>query len=217
MTRVLVVAKAPVPGLAKTRLATTLGDVAAADLAAACLLDTLDAARSFAPSGVVVALTGDLGDAARGRDVAEALSDLEVVPQRGHGLAERLVNAHADVGDGPVIQIGMDTPQVTLELLAASAEALARYGAVLGEAADGGWWLLGRHLAADAEILGGVPMSSRTTCEETRAALTLRGLRVAEAPRLRDLDEVTDGAAVASAAPGTRFAAAWAELGRTPA
>ena len=40
---VLVVAKAPVPGLAKTRLARTLGAEAAADLAAAALLDTLDA------------------------------------------------------------------------------------------------------------------------------------------------------------------------------
>ena len=40
---VLVVAKAPVPGLAKTRLARTLGAETAADLAAAALLDTLDA------------------------------------------------------------------------------------------------------------------------------------------------------------------------------
>ena len=215
MTRVLVVAKAPVPGRAKTRLAATLGDAAAADLAAACLLDTLDVARSFAgPSGVIVALTGDLRDAGRGGEVEEALAGLNVVPQRGSDFAERLVNAHTDAGDGPVLQIGMDTPQVTPELLAASAEALTRYGAVLGAATDGGWWVLGRHLGSDAEILGGVPMSSPTTYDETRAALVRRGLRVAEAPRLRDLDEVTDGAAVASAAPGTRFAAAWAALGR---
>ena len=39
----LVVAKSPVPGLAKTRLAATLGNAAAADIAAAALLDTLDA------------------------------------------------------------------------------------------------------------------------------------------------------------------------------
>ena len=40
---VLVVAKAPVPGQAKTRLAASVGDRAAADIAAAALLDTLDA------------------------------------------------------------------------------------------------------------------------------------------------------------------------------
>src|SRR6478672_3319507 len=40
---VLVVAKAPVPGQAKTRLAAGVGDQAAAEIAAAALLDTLDA------------------------------------------------------------------------------------------------------------------------------------------------------------------------------
>ena len=41
----LVVAKAPVPGQAKTRLAATVGDRVAAQIAAAALLDTLDAVR----------------------------------------------------------------------------------------------------------------------------------------------------------------------------
>ena len=39
----VVIAKAPVAGFAKTRLAATVGDAAAADIAAASLLDTLDA------------------------------------------------------------------------------------------------------------------------------------------------------------------------------
>ena len=187
---------------------------AAADLAAACLLDTLDAARSVTDaSEVLVALTGDLADAARRCEIEAALDGVSVVPQRGGDFAERLVHAHVDAGDGPVLQIGMDTPQVTTELLAAAAEALARYGAVLGPAVDGGWWLLGRNVAFDAAFLAGVPMSSPTTYDETREALVLRGLRVAEAPRLRDLDEVTDGEPVAAAAPGTRFASAWTALG----
>jgi len=56
---VLVVAKAPVPGLAKTRIARTVGDARAAELAAAALLDTLDAATASGMR-VVVAMTGDL-------------------------------------------------------------------------------------------------------------------------------------------------------------
>ena len=66
---VLVVAKAPVPGLAKTRLAHTLGAEGAADLAAAALLDTLDAVAATPTVARMVALTGDLASA---RGAAEA-------------------------------------------------------------------------------------------------------------------------------------------------
>jgi len=59
----LIVAKAPIPGLAKTRLAATLGDVAAADIAAAALLDTLDAVSATPVARRVVAMTGIVGDA----------------------------------------------------------------------------------------------------------------------------------------------------------
>ena len=48
---VLVVAKAPVPGQAKTRLAAAVGDQAAADIAAAALLDTLDAVAAAPVAG----------------------------------------------------------------------------------------------------------------------------------------------------------------------
>ena len=64
---VLVVAKAPVPGLAKTRLAATLGDEVAADIAAAALLDTLDAVAQTPASARVVAMTGDLSGRAAAR------------------------------------------------------------------------------------------------------------------------------------------------------
>ena len=61
---VLVVAKAPEPGRAKTRLAATVGDQVAADIAAAALLDTLDAVADAPVAARVVALTGDLDGAA---------------------------------------------------------------------------------------------------------------------------------------------------------
>lgn len=57
---VLVMAKAPVPGLAKTRLAPDLGVGGAADVAAAALLDTLDAVAAAPVASRVVAMTGDV-------------------------------------------------------------------------------------------------------------------------------------------------------------
>ena len=112
---VLVVAKAPVPGLAKTRLAVTVGFEMAAVIASAALLDTLDAVLATPVQARVVALTGDLDDAHNSAVLRAKLAGFTVVDQHGDSFAERLAYAHADadaaVGDRPILQIGMDTPQ----------------------------------------------------------------------------------------------------------
>lgn len=190
---VLVVAKAPVPGLAKTRLAVDVGAEVAADIAAAALLDTLDAVAVAQVSERVVALTGDLRQAARANEIADRLVDFTVVTQRGDGFAERLANAHLDAAARglPVLQIGMDTPQVSPELIAECGRALVD-DAVLGLAADGGWWVLGVRDAAMAGCLRGVPMSQPDTGALTLAALRNNGLRVHLVTELADVDTVAD-------------------------
>lgn len=192
----LVVAKAPVPGLAKTRLAATLGDEAAADIAAAALLDTLDAVAAAPFAARVVALIGDVGAACRGAELCGRLADFTVVPQRGADFAARLVNAHADAsaatGGLPVLQLGMDTPQVTPALLADCAHALLGTGAVLGMAHDGGWWVLGVRRPASAECLATVPMSTERTGVVTLSALRDTGLEVDVVATLADVDTVDD-------------------------
>ena len=154
----LVVAKAPEPGRAKTRLAATVGDRVAADIAAAALLDTLDAAAAAPVAARVVALTGDLDSAAGTAEIRQRLEAFTVIEQRGDNFADRLANAHADAADGyPVLQIGMDTPQVTAELLASCAGRLLETPALLGLACDGGWWVLGVRTPATAQCLRSVP------------------------------------------------------------
>ena len=208
--RVLVMAKAPVAGVSKTRPAATIGDEAAADVAAAALLDTLAAAEAtVGAESCVLALAGDLADGARADDVRAALVGWTVLAQRGDGFDERLALAHLDAGDGPLLQVGMDTPQVSSALLHAAADALRDHDTVLGAAEDGGWWVLGRHVAAHAQALAGVPMSTPTTYDDTRAALVRRGLSVASTAVLRDVDEYDDAIAVSALAPNSRFADAW--------
>ena len=140
---VLVVAKAPVPGLAKTRLGHRIGMTTAADLAAAALLDTLDACvEAFGPGHRHVAMTGDFSVAVRRDELDDALRGWRVFEQRGATFGERLAHAHADLGAAPVVQIGMDTPQLTGDLLTSAGALLEHHDAVLGPAEDGGWWLL---------------------------------------------------------------------------
>jgi glycosyltransferase A (GT-A) superfamily protein (DUF2064 family) len=201
----LIVAKTPVPGLAKTRIAATVGPEAAADLAAAALLDTLDVAKRC-DAQVVVAVAGDLESAARSEEIRDALSTTTVIPQRGNGLAERLARAHADAaGRGSVVQIGMDTPQVTPDDLAAADALVLSDGAVLGPAVDGGWWLLGLDDASRAEFLLDIPMSAADTGARTSAALGGDPPRLRE---LRDMDTWADVVAIAAEVPDRQIAEA---------
>jgi uncharacterized protein len=204
----LVVAKAPEPGRAKTRLAATVGDRVAADIAAAALLDTLDAVAAAPVAARVVALAGDLDAAAGATEIRQRLGSFTVIEQRGDDFADRLANAHADSADGyPVLQIGMDTPQVTADLLTGCARRLLEAPAVLGLACDGGWWVLGVRTPAMAECLRGVPMSRPDTGELTLKALRDNGIDVASVERLADFDVVDDVAAVRDACGrASRFA-----------
>ncbi|MFG1935016.1 DUF2064 domain-containing protein [Mycobacterium sp. NPDC048908] len=210
---VLVVAKAPVPGQAKTRLAASVGDRAAADIAAAALLDTLDAVADAPVAARVVALTGNLDAASSGDEIRSRLADFTVVPQRGADFAARLANAHADASVAtnglPVLQIGMDTPQVTGDLLAECTRELLAADAVLGLARDGGWWVLGVTDAPAADCLRSVPMSRPDTGAVTLAALGGTTANVSLVPTLADVDTVEDVDVVrAQCAPESRFARA---------
>lgn len=209
----LLVAKAPVPGQAKTRLGAEIGMTVAAEAAAAALLDSMDACReTFGVDRCHLALTGDLSAAARSEEIILGLTGWTVFEQVGHGFGDRLANAHSAVGrrtGAAVVQIGMDTPQVTPGLLSDVAAGLADHDGVLGPAPDGGWWVLGLRDTVHATVLSEVPTSTTETGALTRQALEARGLSIGEAVGLRDVDTASDAHAVAADSPGSRFAAVW--------
>ncbi len=200
----LLIAKAPVPGRVKTRLMPPCTADQAAALAAAALADTVAAMAAVGgPRRRVVVLDGEPDGW-----IPEAF---EVVAQRGGGLAERLAGAFEDVG-GPALLIGMDTPQVTGPLLEAGLLALdAGADAVLGLAPDGGYWAIGLR-EPDARVFAGVPMSEPATGAVQQSRLETLGLSPARLPALRDVDTIEDARTVAATTPGSRFAAALAEL-----
>ncbi|GIG56831.1 glycosyl transferase [Longispora fulva] len=197
--RITVVAKQPVPGRVKTRLCPPCTPRQAADLAAAALRDTLDAVRHLGVSRTLL------------RDGLLEAEGFDTVDQCGDGLAARLAHGFAAM-DGPTLLIGMDTPQVTADLLGAACAWLGQADAVLGRAEDGGWWALGLRDPAYGALLRDVPMSTPDTGELTARALRAAGLRVLPLPVLRDVDTMADAHAVAALAPDTRFAHAVAAL-----
>ena len=192
----LVIAKDPQPGRAKTRLSPPCRPDDAARLAAAALHDTLDVVMGVPGVRRVLVLDGD--------DRRWRRAGLEILPQRGDGLAARLEHAFADLA-GPGLLVGMDTPQLSGELLREGLEALDRYDAVLGPAPDGGYWSVGLR-RAPAGSFAGVPMSADDTLAHQRRRFADLGLRTYEQDELRDVDTISDAHAVAALAPASRFA-----------
>jgi rSAM/selenodomain-associated transferase 1 len=200
----LVIAKPPLPGRAKTRLCPPCSAEQAAALAEAALLDTLEVvARTPARRRVMVFD----GDGERWRPPG-----FELIRQRGAGLAERLAAAFEDAAE-PALLVGMDTPQLSGRLLSDGVAALQNAGvdAVLGPARDGGYWSIGLK-RPDRRVFEGIEMSAGSTCAQQRARIVGLGLRLYEQPPLRDVDTIEDARAVALIAPDSRFARTLAEV-----
>lgn len=204
MTTLLVIAKEPLPGRVKTRLTPPFSPQEAARLAEAALADTLAAVLAAPATRRVLVLDGAPGP--------WLPAGFEVVPQVPGGLDERLAAAFAQCR-GPAVLVGMDTPQLTPDLLwpALAPDAWDGCSAWFGPAVDGGFWALGL-AAPDPALLRGVPMSRPETGRLQRERLTEAGLAVRDLPLLRDVDTAHDADLVAAEAPGSRFAAALGQL-----
>ncbi len=200
----LIVAKAPLPGRAKTRLMGRFGAEGAAALAAASLADTFDAAARCRADRVVVAFDGDPSGI-----VPEAF---EVIPQRAGDLANRLAGAWADAG-GPGLQIGMDTPQVGGAALDRAFDTLEQPGtdAVLGLATDGGWWAIGLRQPVPG-LFADIPTSRDDTGARQLQRLADLGLRTSMLESVTDVDTPHDVDEVAELVPFSRFARVLGQL-----
>jgi rSAM/selenodomain-associated transferase 1 len=206
MTQIVIIAKEPVAGRVKTRLTPPYSPAQAARLATASIEDTLHAAAATAAAQRILALDGLPG--------SWLPAGFAVIPQRGSDLDERLASAFADayrLRPEPMVLVGMDTPQITPELLHTAVQALTEYDAVFGPATDGGFWLLGLR-RPDPGLLLGVPMSRPHTGRVQLDRLGQADLRVRHLPELTDVDTAADAVQVASEAPASRFARTLREL-----
>ena len=150
--RICVLAKAPVPGAVKTRLAGAIGAEAAAELAKAFLADTLRLAQSLRGARVALVLAG--APAA----VGELPDGIELWPQGEGDLGQRLELCLGRALElSPVaLAIGTDAPSLDPDLLRQGLTALESQPAVLGPAEDGGFYLLGLR-RCPRRLLPGLP------------------------------------------------------------
>jgi len=210
---VLVVAKAPVAGRVKTRLAAAIGPDAAAALGRAMLLDTLDGCRLEMPVVGVLSANDD--------DV-ELLADLAgpgapVVVQEGTGLGDALRTGvrHALARGGFALLVSSDVPGIPPGALSSAVESL-REGTdvVLGPCHDGGYWLLGVR-EQHPGLFDGIPWSTAAVLDVTLSRCSDLSLEARLLEPWRDVDTMDDVAALADGletVPGRRTAAVLSRL-----
>ncbi|MEM0928990.1 MAG: TIGR04282 family arsenosugar biosynthesis glycosyltransferase [Pseudomonadota bacterium] len=179
---IAIMCRYPVPGQAKTRLIPALGPDGAAGLHKTLAERTVATVRA---SGVPFALWGTGAEEAQFLDW---LGGLSFGAQASGDLGDRLLAAAKSY---PVIFLGTDAPDLTPEHLQQAAEALGMGRAVIGPAADGGYWLLGLPQPAD-DLFFGIHWGTETVYQATREKMAALGIDPVVLEELHDLDRPED-------------------------
>ncbi|MEO7300080.1 MAG: TIGR04282 family arsenosugar biosynthesis glycosyltransferase [Verrucomicrobiota bacterium] len=187
--KLIIFAKAPRPGQVKSRLASSIGEIAACEAyqkITRLLLDNLHGLENveirFAPDEAESEMRKWLGHG------------YEYAPQGSGDLGERLQRAFQEnfsAGNQRVIVIGSDCPYVTKQDIEAAANALTLKDVVLGPANDGGYWLMGLRKPQPA-LFQEIPWSSEKVLETTLIRISEAQLSFQLLHKLHDIDVAED-------------------------
>lgn len=186
----IVFAKAPVPGQAKTRLAPAIGIDAAARLASRMLAHALRVGFASGIGPVELCCAPDSSHPQFKRAASEGV----IVSEQGGGdLGERMQRALARGlrTYRSVVLIGTDAPGLDAEVLRSAAAALSENEVVIAPAADGGYVLVGLSRPAPG-VFKDIAWSTPQVMAQTRARIEALGLSFWELPTLHDVDEPDD-------------------------
>ncbi len=213
-------AKEPRAGTVKTRLCPPLTPRQAAQLYHAFLADTVERAVGTG-SEVVVHGTCETPEALEARRMLETLEDghlgricseagARLVAQvQGHLGARMQAAIASELAECPrVVVIGADSPDLPLDRIAQSVEALRDVDVCLGPARDGGYYLLAARIVPTAILGSDIPWSSEAVLSASRERLETEGIEYAE---LDPWDDVDDAASLQRLV--RRMAPEGAELG----
>ena len=191
MRCLIVVAKAPIAGLVKTRLAATIGAERTLALYRCFLADTL--ALASAEPACALAISFWPPEAAS--QFSAIAPNALLLPQQGIGFGDRLLSAFtqaSDAGFDQMVLIGSDNPSLPPRYVSQAFDALESHETVLGPSEDGGYYLIGMR-EPQPELFGSeIAWSTEIVAQQTRAAVRSVGLRLAEVPIWYDIDTADD-------------------------
>jgi rSAM/selenodomain-associated transferase 1 len=182
---VVIFVKAPRLGQVKSRLAAGIGALPALRFYREVTVRVLRTLERDARWRILVAVTPPR--ALHGPFWSPTLARIDQGPG---DLGRRMARAFRALPPGPAVIVGSDIPELAPRHVAAAFRALGRSDAVLGPAADGGYWLVGlkRTRPFPAGLFEGVRWSSSHALADTRASLPPR-FSVALLETLEDVDD----------------------------
>ncbi len=186
----LVVAKQPTAGQAKTRLCPPLSFNQAADLYECFLQDTLDIMRKVPNVQRMIAFLPESA-----RDYFHQLApDMELICQYGKSLGERLDNLLTKVlatGKQRAVVMASDSPTLPPEYISQAFDQLDTADVVIGPTRDGGYYLIGMK-QPQSHLLHQVQMSTPNVLADTLALAKASELTISLLPTWYDVDTIAD-------------------------
>jgi len=188
---VLLFIKAPFKGRVKSRLAAAVGEEAALDLYKNFILDIIDALSTSGYPFTIFFYPPDAEET-----ITTWLVGHPAAPQVGSDLGERMELAFEKIfseGFTRAILIGSDIPDLTPAVFHEALESLNENDAVIGPAADGGYYMIGfNRKSFQPRIFRGIPWSTDTVFRETMDIMQDSSLRVHLVPQWKDVDSLED-------------------------
>ena len=183
----VIFAKPPVPGEAKSRLASAIGEIAAASFARAALIDTINRLAAVEP------LTLSLSTSRPSSDWPLEAKRLPQRLQPPGDLGSKMTEAveHALTNHRSVMLWGADAPHFEPQCPFGVIEALEEVDVVLCPSSDGGFYALGTRVPLSG-LFNGIRWSTEVVCKETRERCENAGLSVRLLYPNFDVDHVSD-------------------------
>ena len=189
-TRIVIFAKAPVPGSVKTRLIPLLGEAGAARLAQRMLADTVENALAAGLATPELCATPHPDDSAW---LGHLPAGVRLSDQGPGDLGQRLAAAAKRVidCDERILLIGTDCPELDGKRLGEAAFRLESHDAMIHPARDGGYVLLGL-ARTDPSLFEDIAWSTNTVAATTIARIEALGWSLFVGDVLSDIDDPVD-------------------------
>lgn len=189
----IIFAKRPTPGRVKTRLTSVLSPEEAAELYHCMLLDTLAKAEGLADPDKFLVYEEAGGAAPYFQEIARGM---EVFPQRGNDLGERMKDAFQQAfarGYAAAAIIGTDSPHLPAPFVEAAFDRLAdpAIDVAMGPSEDGGYYLVAMK-RVHGELFRDIPWSKGEVLEKSLGKAAESGISVTLLPRWHDVDTAED-------------------------
>ena len=188
----IVYAKRPLPGYAKTRLGAKIGLKESAGVYARlmyrCLLELLELELSNLYVELSLATPEDTAF------FELAFPEFQVNAQIGTNLGERFshsFNTAFENGANAVVVIGTDIPDLDRGIIQAAFDGLEKKDVVIGPDIDGGYYLIGTRIKT-ANLFSNIPWSSEFVFQQTEQLINAQGLSLHQLTTLSDIDTEAD-------------------------